>query len=74
MDWHEWSEKPERGGVFLVLLTNTWSRVLGIEVGTYDAIFEEWTFPQEGDETPRYWMEVPELPVWFPEWDKELEV
>ena len=74
MDWHEWSEKPERSGVFLVLLTNTWSRVLGIEVGTYDAIHEEWTFPQEGDETPRYWMEVPELPVWLPEWDKELEV
>lgn len=74
MDWHEWSEKPEHGGVFLVLLTNTWSKAFGLEIGTYDAIFEEWTIPQEGDESPRYWTEIPELPDWDPEWDKELEV
>lgn len=72
--WHEWGETPEKGGKYLILLTNTWSRVLGIEVGTYDAIFEEWTFPQEGDETPRYWMRLPEPPEWNPEWDKDLLV
>ena len=72
--WHEWSEKPERGGSFVVLISNSWSRALNKDVAFYDSLFEEWSIILEGDETPRYWMRLPEPPEWNPEWDKDLLV
>ena len=72
--WHEWSEKPERSGSFVVLISNSWSRALNKDVAFYDALFEEWSIILEGDETPRYWMRLPEPPEWNPEWDKDLLV
>lgn len=73
-EWHEWSEKPERSGSFVVLISNSWSRALNKDVAFYDAIFEEWTIILEGDETPRYWMRLSESPEWNPEWDEDLLV
>lgn len=72
--WHGWSEKPERSGSFVVLISNSWSRALNKDVAFYDSLFEEWLIILEGDETPRYWMRLPESPEWNPEWDKDLVV